>query len=147
MTLKKIFSGAALAALLYSTAAMAQEKLGNVTFPTSCDPKVQTRFNRAVAMLHSFWFQQGETAFREVLKSDPKCAIANWGIAAILIGNTFAGNATAQDAQKAKEAIQQARLTGAKTERERFYIEAIAEYWDRFADRPHGAYEVTRRCL
>ena len=81
MTLKKIFSGAALAALLYSTAAMAQEKLGNVTFPTSCDPKVQTRFNRAVAMLHSFWFQQGETAFREVLESDPKCAIAAWGIA------------------------------------------------------------------
>ena len=71
MTLKKIFSGAALAALLYSTAASAQEKLGNVTFPTSCDPKVQTRFNRAVAMLHSFWFQQGETAFREVLGSDP----------------------------------------------------------------------------
>ena len=139
MTPKKLFAGAALAALLYATAATAQEKLGNVTFTTSCDAKVQARFNRAVAMLHSFWFQQGETAFREVLKSDPKCAIANWGIAAILIGNTFAGNATAQDAQKAKEAIQQARLTGAKTERERFYIEAIAEYYDRFGDRPHGA--------
>jgi tetratricopeptide (TPR) repeat protein len=89
--------------------------------------------------LHSFWFQQGEAAFREVLESDPKCAIADWGIAAILIGNTFAGNATALDAQKAKEAIQHARLTGAKTERERFYIEAIAEYWDRFGDRSHGA--------
>ena len=139
MTLKKIFSGAALAALLYSTAAPAQEKLGNVSFPTSCDPKVQTRFNRAVAMLHSFWFQQGETAFREVLKSDPKCAIAAWGIATILVGNTFAGNATAQDAQKARDAIQRGRLIGAKTERERFYIEAIAEYWDRFAERPHGA--------
>ncbi|MEO6164661.1 MAG: hypothetical protein ABIP88_11020 [Candidatus Binatia bacterium] len=139
MTLTKLFSCAAIAALCCATAATAQEKLGNVTFSTSCDAKVQGRFNRAVAMLHSFWFQQGETAFREVLKSDPKCAIANWGIAAILIGNTFAGNATAQDAQKAKEAIQQARLTGAKTERERFYIEAIAEYWDRFGDRPHGA--------
>ena len=61
------------------------------------------------------------------------------GIAAILIGNTFAGNATAQDAQKAREAIQRGRLTGAKTERERYYIEAIAEYYDRFNDRPHGA--------
>ena len=90
-------------------------------------------------MLHSFWFQQGEKAFREVLEQDPNCAIANWGIAAILIGNTFAGNATAQDAQKAKEAIQRGRLIGAKTERERFYIEAIAEYYDRFGDRPHGA--------
>ena len=116
-----------------------QEQLGKVSFPTSCDRKVQPQFDRAVAMLHSFWFQQGEKAFREILERDPSCAIANWGIAAILIGNTFAGNATAQDAQKAKEAIQRARLTGAKTERERFYIEAIAEYYDRFNDRPHSA--------
>ena len=92
-----------------------------------------------VAMLHSFWFEQGEKAFREVLERDPSCAIANWGIATILIGNTFAGNATAQDAQKAKEAIQRGRLIGAKTERERYYIEAIAEYYDRFGDRPHSA--------
>jgi predicted Zn-dependent protease len=113
------------------------EQLGKVSFPTSCDRKVQPQFDRAVAMLHSFWFQQGEKAFREILERDPSCAIANWGIAAILIGNTFAGNATAQDAQKAKEAIQRGRLTGAKSERERFYIEAIAEYYDRFNDRPH----------
>jgi hypothetical protein len=116
-----------------------QEKLGKVSFPTSCDRKVQAQFDRAVAMLHSFWFQQGEKAFREVLERDPSCAVANWGIAAILIGNTFGGNATAQDAQKAKEAIQRGHLIGAKTERERFYIEAISEYWDRFSDRPHSA--------
>jgi tetratricopeptide (TPR) repeat protein len=135
----KLFPCIAIAALLCGTQAIAQEKLGNVTFPTSCDPKVQARFNRAVAMLHSFWFQQGEKAFREVLEHDPQCAIATWGIAAILIGNTFAGNATSQDAQKAREAIQRGRLIGAKTERERFNIEAIAEYYDRFGDRPHGA--------
>jgi len=116
-----------------------QEQLGKVSFQTSCDRKVQPQFDRAVAMLHSFWFQQGEKAFREILERDPSCAIANWGIAAILIGNTFAGAATSEDAQKAKEAIQRGRLTGAKTERERFYIEAIAEYYDRFNDRPHGA--------
>lgn len=80
MTLKKFFSCAALAALLCGTHAIAQEKLGNVTFPASCDPKVQTRFNRAVAMLHSFWFKQGEKAFRVVLERDPQCAIATWGI-------------------------------------------------------------------
>jgi tetratricopeptide (TPR) repeat protein len=129
--------------LLLTNFAQAQQKqpeqLGKVSFPTSCDRKVQPQFDRAVAMLHSFWFQQGEKAFREILESDPSCAIANWGIAAILIGNTFAGNASAQDAQKAREAIQRARLTGAKTERERYYIEAIAEYYDRFGDRPHGA--------
>jgi len=119
--------------------ARAAEELGKVSFQTSCDRKVQPQFDRAVAMLHSFWFQQGEKAFREILERDPSCAIANWGIASILIGNNFAGGASAQDAVKAKEAIQRARLTGAKTERERFYIEAIAEYWDRFGDRPHSA--------
>src|SRR5215510_3631567 len=125
--------------LFLSNFALGQQKplekleLGKVSFSTSCDRKVQPQFDRAVAMLHSFWFQQGEKAFRDILESDPSCAIANWGIAAILIGNTFGGNdATAQAAQKAKEAIQRGRLTGAKTERERFYIEAIAEYYDRF---------------
>lgn len=135
----KLFWLAISLAFLFGSGTYAQEKLGRVSFPTSCDRKVQAQFDRAVAMLHSFWFQQGEQAFREVLQRDPSCAIANWGIAAILIGNTFAGGATAQDAQKAKDAIQRARLTGAKTERERFYIEAIAEYYDRFGDRPHSA--------
>jgi len=129
--------------LLVSNISSAQQKppeqLGKVSFPTSCDRKVQAQFDRAVAMLHSFWFQQGEKAFREIPERDPSCAIANWGIASILIGNTFGGNATAQDAQKAREAIQRGRLIGAKTERERFYIEAIAEYYDRFGDRPHSA--------
>ena len=129
--------------LLLSSISLAQQKpseqLGKVSFPTSCDAKVQAQFDRAVAMLHSFWFQQGEKAFRDVLERDPGCAIATWGIASILIGNTFAGAATAEDAQKAREAIQRGRLTGAKTERERFYIEAIAEYYDRFNDRPHGS--------
>src|SRR6266704_8774 len=49
--------------------------LGKVSFPTSCDPKVQPRFERAVAMLHSFWYSAAEKAFRDVLKDDPQCAI------------------------------------------------------------------------
>ncbi len=135
----RLFLLVSLLTLLFVSGASAQEKLGNVSFPTSCDRKVQAQFDRAVAMLHSFWFQQGEKAFREVLEHDPSCAIANWGIAAILIGNTFGVGPTPEEAQKAKEAIQRGRLIGAKTERERFYIEAIAEYYDRFSDRPHGA--------
>ena len=67
----------------------APEQLGKVVFPTSCDAKVQPRFERAVALLHSFSWQEGEKAFREVLEDDPNCAIATWGIASILIGNTF----------------------------------------------------------
>ncbi len=115
------------------------EQLGKVSFPTSCQPAVQAKFERAVALLHSFWFTEGEKAFRDVLAQDPGCAIAGWGIAAVLIGNTFVGGATPDAAKKAQEAIERARSIGPKTERERYYIEAVAEYWERFGDRPHGA--------
>jgi hypothetical protein len=67
-----MFLLASLLAFFFGSGTHAQEKLGRVTFPTSCSPKVQVRINRAVAMLHSFWFQQGEKAFREVLEHDPR---------------------------------------------------------------------------
>jgi tetratricopeptide (TPR) repeat protein len=115
------------------------EQLGKVSFANSCQPGVQAGFERAVALLHSFWWQEGEKAFREVLERDPNCAIVAWGIATILIGNTFATGPTPTEAQRANEAIERGRAIGAKTERERLFIEAVAAYYDRFAERPHGA--------
>src|SRR5215470_4364418 len=138
----KLFVTLAILALFSAVVVLAQEKapekLGKVSFPTSCDPKVQPRFERAVALLHSFSWQEGEKAFREVLENDPNCAIATWGIAAILIGNTFGVGPTPEEAQKAKEAIARGRAIGPKNERERFYIEAVAEYYDQFNQRSHG---------
>ena len=52
-----------------------EDKLGRVSFPTSCDPKVQAQFERAVAMLHSFWYSAGEKLFREVLAQDPSLRV------------------------------------------------------------------------
>ena len=139
----KLFTMLATLALFCAAAVPAQEKapekLGKVLFPTSCDAKVQPSFERAVALLHSFWWEEGEKAFREVLERDPSCAIATWGIASILIGNTFGIGPSPKGAQKAKEAIEHGRVIGPKTERERFYIEAVAEYYDRFSDRSPGA--------
>jgi hypothetical protein len=114
------------------------EQLGTVSFPTSCAPAVQGQFTRAVALLHSFWFKEGEKAFNDVLAKDPSCAIAYWGIAAILIDNTFVGGATPETAKKAQEAINRGRAIGAKTERERMYLEAVAKYWQDFDRLPHG---------
>src|SRR6266581_7999184 len=130
--------------LATATAAWAQttrkppEQLGRVSFANSCAPAAQEPFERAVALLHSFWWQEGEKAFREVLERDPHCAIATWGIATILIGNTFAAGPTPAEAQLAKEAIARARAIGPKTERERYFIEAVAEYYERFDDRSPG---------
>ena len=114
------------------------EQLGKVSFQTSCTPSAQPHFERAVALLHSFWFSEAEKAFRDVLVRDPTCAIANWGIATVLIGNTFAGAATPLAAQKAHEALENGRSIGAKTPREQAYIEAVSRYWDNFRDRPHA---------
>src|SRR5688572_15937556 len=54
----------------------AAEKLGKVDFPVSCIPAAQVQFNRAVAMLHSFWFPQAPKAFAAVSEIDPQCAMA-----------------------------------------------------------------------
>jgi len=137
--------------LAAATAAWAQtigkppEQLGKVSFANSCAPAAQASFERALALLHSFWWQEGEKTFRRVLEEDPICAIATWGIATILIGNTFATGPTPADAQWAKEAIERGRAIGAKTERERFFIDAVAAYYDRFADRTHGTFEIVAK--
>src|SRR5947207_9892482 len=120
-------------------------RLGKVSFPTSCDPKVQPAFERAVAMLHSFWFSAGEAAFRDVLKDDPQCAIATWGIASILMSNPLAGQgASPKGAEQAQLAIDDGRRIGAKTERERDYIEAVAAYYKDFATRSEKERQASR---
>jgi hypothetical protein len=110
-------------------------KLGTVAFANSCAPAAQESFERGVALLHSFWFAEGEKAFRDALDRDPACAIATWGIASVLIGNTFSVGPTLDDAQRAQQAIDRGRAIGAKTQRERDYIEAVAAYYDHYAER------------
>ena len=117
----------------------ANEKLGTVAFANSCSPEAQESFERGVALLHSFAFAAGEKAFREALDRDPACAIATWGIATILIGNTFALGPSPENAERAVAAIERGRAIGAKTQRERDYIEAIAAFYERFAERPQAA--------
>jgi tetratricopeptide (TPR) repeat protein len=126
-------------ALASAGSAQSAEKLGTVSFPNSCSEAVQPVLQRAVALLHSFWWSEADKTFREVLAQDPSCAIAGWGIAANAIGNPYTSGATPDGAKAAQDAIEQARKIGAKTERERGYIEAIAAYYDRFAERPHPA--------
>src|ERR1051326_6941477 len=55
--------------------------VGKVTFPISCAPDVQSDFARAVALLHSFFYEEARRVFTSVAERDPKCAMAQWGIA------------------------------------------------------------------
>ena len=68
------------------TLAQQDERLGRLSFLTSCDLKVQAEFERGVAMIHSYWFLSRRT-FEGVLRQDPNCAIAYWGIAIDLLNN------------------------------------------------------------
>src|SRR5678815_3206522 len=86
----------------------ATEQLGKVTFPTSCDPKVQAQFERGVAMLHSYWFTEGGKVFDAVAKQDPNCVMAYWGYAVNLLGNSLASPPSPKDAQAAWDALEKA---------------------------------------
>src|SRR6186713_1997482 len=57
------------------------DKLGTVHFATSCAPAVTAKFDRAVALLHSFEFGAAINDFGDVIVSDSTCAMAYWGIA------------------------------------------------------------------
>src|SRR5882762_8214232 len=57
------------------------EKLGRVNFSVSCNSAAQQQFNRAVALLHSFWYEEAAKGFVEVTKTDPKCGMGYWGTA------------------------------------------------------------------
>src|SRR6476620_5949260 len=82
------------AALTCSALSQQDEKLGKLSFPTSCDPKVQAEFERGVAMIHSYWFIYARRTFEGVLQQDPSCAIASWGIALDFLGNSLATTPT-----------------------------------------------------
>ncbi|HVE51348.1 MAG TPA: hypothetical protein VNG69_17225 [Casimicrobiaceae bacterium] len=142
----------ALIAVVFACTAQAHDEpvkgtgtLGKVEFANSCSPAVQAELARAVAMLHSFWYSAGEQTFRDVLKKDPQCGIATWGIAAILMSNPLAGQgASPKGAEAAQAAIEEGRRVGAKTQRERDYIDAVAAYYADFANRPERARQESR---
>jgi hypothetical protein len=64
-----------------SADAALSEKLGVVSFSVSCSPPTQAPFNRGVALLHDFWYSEAQRQFEAIVKADPACAMARWGLA------------------------------------------------------------------
>ena len=120
----------ALAASLAPTASHAEAigKLGDVIFPVSCSADAQQQFTRAVALLHSFWYEEAVKAFTVVAETDPTCAMAYWGVA---MSNWYPlWYPPSEAALKAgADAVAKAQSIGTKTDRERDYIEAIASFY------------------
>ena len=101
-----------------------QGQFGKVNFPTSCSAAVQPQFERAVAMLHSFFFPEHIKAFHAVIKADPQCAMAYWGLAISQRPNPLVPPWPEENLKRALEAIQQGKAV-AKTERERDWLSAL----------------------
>lgn len=106
----------------------APEKLGTVTFPTSCAPALKPAFERAVALLHSFAYTVSEQAFRDVAAHDPGCAIAHWGIAMSLYHQLWEPP-SGPDLREGTEQSRKAMEIPAGSRRERQFIEALDAYY------------------
>ena len=128
------------------------EQLGKVQFPTSCAAAVETRFARAMALLHSFWANDAIKEFNAVLQQDERCAIAYWGIAVAMQQNPLTGQEPNPKAtQDALAGLEKAKAIGAGTQRERDYLAAIELIYkdaDRVAFRSRRlAYEKAMEAL
>src|SRR5215470_7932014 len=119
-------AGAALFLLEQPASVQADDsKLGKVHFETSCNPEAQKLFDRAMLYQHSFWYRASQKVFEDVLKADPECGIAYWGIALSLLLNPHVAPPSKNLAEGAA-AIAKGKSVGAKTQRERDYIDALA---------------------
>ena len=107
----------------------ATEQLGKVSFPISCAPGSQKAFERGIALLHSFGYEEAEQQFVELAQKDPACAMAHWGIAMSLFHQIWE-RPTESTLKRGQQEIEKAQKIGAKTERERDYIAALALFYD-----------------
>ena len=125
----KLFAAAAFigatAVLAQPAFAQANEQLGKVNFETSCTPEAKKLFNRAMLYQHSFWYRASQKTFEDVLKKDPECGIAYWGIALSLLWNPHAVP-PAKNLAEGAAALAKGKAVGSKTQRERDYLEALA---------------------
>jgi tetratricopeptide (TPR) repeat protein len=104
------------------------EKLGTVHFLVSAKPELQDNFGRAVALLHSFQYEEAEKAFAGIAQADPELGMAYWGIA-MCNYHPIWGPTTQADFARGRAAALKAADVGARTERERDYIRAIGTYY------------------
>lgn len=138
MKLNRLIVPATLAMLIGSVSGLAQEthshkhelseKLGRVNFATSCTKPAQQKFNRAVALLHSFWYDEAEKGFVDVTKTDPKCGMGHWGVAMTWYHPVWQPP-TKAELQNGIAAAEKASLVSARTQREKDYIAAIATFY------------------
>ena len=108
------------------------EHFGSVHFPISCSPDAQRQFDRAVAMLHSFFYPETVKAFSAIAQAEPSCAMAYWGVAISQRPNPLVPPFPPALLQAGWEAIEKARAANPPTQRERDWIEALGVFFESY---------------
>src|SRR5580700_2473071 len=132
MTIRPVLGlmlGLCLAILVGGPAARAaEEQLGAVSFPVSCAESQRAAFNRGVALLHDFWYEEAAPQFRRIAKADPSCAMAHWGVAMSGFRQSWDRPDETGMAEGWHE-MQLAQSLSVQTAREREYIAALSDFF------------------
>jgi tetratricopeptide (TPR) repeat protein len=119
---------------------LSQQQLGTVHFPVSCTPGAQKTFEKGLALLHSFWYEEAEKTFVDASKQDPKCAMAYWG-EAMSLWHQLWDHPEAATIKRGLADLKQADAAKAEktTERERDYISALEAFYSNSEKADHEA--------
>lgn len=107
----------------------ATHPMGAVDFRISCSAPAQVEFNGAVALLHHMTYPQARVAFEHVALTDPRCAMAQWGIAMTLFQPLWPTRPGPAALQQGWEAVQKAKTLHAPSEREQLFVAATEAFF------------------
>src|ERR1700693_3424466 len=114
------------------------QQVGTVHFPASCSSSSQKAFERGVALLHSFWYEEAEKEFLDIAKDDPGCAMSHWGVAMSLWHQLW-DHPSAASTKRGLAELKKAQSLHPRTDRERDYIAALRAYYGKGGDHEHRA--------
>ncbi len=105
--------------------------LGKVQFKVDCNEAAQREFNLAMSYYHSFAWNHLNEPLERVLKADPTCGMAHWARVMGMLDNPFTwpGIVSAKTLAEGPVALEAARTTGLKSQRERDYVDALAVFF------------------
>ena len=116
----------------------------DVHFPISCTA-VQAKFDRAVALLHNFFYPETVKAFQAIIKEDPSCAMAYWGLAMSELPNPLVPPFPPANLKAGSEADTAGKAAKTQTPRETEYLAAIEFFYNGLReDRPEHARQTLR---
>jgi len=124
-----------------------EREVGSVHFSTSCKAGIASDSNRAVALLHSFQYEDARQAFEAITRQDPSCAMAYWGIAMSHYHGLWDNSDLAAGREAQRKAVEAAASNPATTRRERAYIETLGEIYREDGKDPYVHAQAFERAM